>query len=130
MTSKALILAIDDEQYYLNELKYEFAGKNVELKTFLGPSSFEETATTEDIERAELILIDYDFRSCTSVDRDLPRYIKTCFKFSGKLALISLLEDFGEETEIIRSNYDAIFQKETFSWADIEKLLKKEQSLP
>lgn len=41
LTKKSLILAIDDEQLCLNELKYEFAGKDLELKTFLGPNAFE-----------------------------------------------------------------------------------------
>ena len=123
LTKKSLILAIDDEQFYLNELKYEFAGKDVELKTFLGHNAFEAYATSTDIENAKIILVDYDLRSCTSVEKDITRYVKTCFKFSGKIALISLLEDFGEDSDVIRKNYDAVFQKEKFSWNDVETLL-------
>lgn len=122
-SSKALILAVDDEPFFLNDLKYEFMGKNVELKTYLGHNEFEEQVSNNDIERASVILIDYDLRSCTSVDRDFPRYIRKHPNFKGKLALVSLHEDFGDHSKVIRDSYDAVFKKEDFGWEDVSTLL-------
>jgi hypothetical protein len=123
LKEKPLIIAIDDEQFYLDEIKYEFADRDVELITFLGPNIFEEQVKKTDIERSKLIIIDYAFETVTAVDRFIATYIRTAFNFTGKIVLLSLMDDFGDDTEIIKKEYDGILRKEDFSWEEIEKYL-------
>ena len=73
--TKPLLIAIDDEQFYLDEIEYALDGHDIEYMPFLGPSAFEEKATDGDLARAHLIVVDYDFRTRTAVDRD-SRYIR------------------------------------------------------
>jgi hypothetical protein len=124
LKAKPLILAIDDEQFYLDEIKYEFANKNVDLITFLGPNVFEEQVKKTDIERSQLILVDYAFATVTAADRLIATHIRSsAFKFTGKIVLVSLLDDFGDDNEIIKKEYDGIIRKEDFCWEEIEKYL-------
>ncbi len=116
-TQKKLLLAIDDQKFYLDEIGYELEGKNVEYKAFEGPSAFEEEADEEDVSRASLIFVDYDFQSCTAVDRDIVGYIKETFpRFNGKIVLLSLLDDFLEDNMTIKSKFDGTLNKKDLSW--------------
>lgn len=119
---KPLVLAIDDEQFYLDEIRYELSGKGVDLKLFRGPTDFGDNASKEDIEQAKLVIVDYDLGSDTCVEKRIAHYIRSSFKFSGKIILLSLLDDFGpKDNAIIKKDYDAVLNKETFSWSQIEK---------
>ena len=123
MSSKTtpVLIAIDDEQFYLEEIKMELLGHNVEYRPFVGPSAFEEDAREDDITRAKLILVDYDFRSCTALDRDLGGYIREKYPlFKGKIVLWSLLgEDLKNDAAIQRS-FDAVLCKKNLSWDQLQ----------
>lgn len=124
LTHKPLLLAIDDQRFYLDEIAYEIEGKNIEYKAFEGPSSFEEEAKEEDVNRASLIFVDYDFQSCTAVDRDIVGYIKETFpRFKGKIVLLSLLDDFLEDNKTIQNKFDGILNKKDLSWDRIKAYL-------
>lgn len=120
-----LIIAIDDDRFYLDELGYELQEQNVEYKTFLGPSAFEEEAKEADVSRAKLIIVDYDFRTCTAVDRDLVGYIRDTYPaFNGKIVLLSLLDDFLQDDELVRKRFDAVLNKRCeLCWDSIQVFL-------
>ncbi len=115
-----LLIAIDDEQFYLDELGYELQGQRVEYKTFLGPNAFEDGAKEADINRAKVIIVDYDFRTCTAIDRDLAGHIREKYpKFSGKIVLLSLLDDFLKDNDAVARSFDGVINKKGFSWEQI-----------
>ena len=123
--TKPLLIAIDDEQFYLDEIEYALDGHDIEYMPFLGPSAFEEKATDDDLARANLIVVDYDFRTCTAVDRDLVGYIRERFPdFRGKMVLLSLLDDFFEDDDVVRKKFDAVLNKrDDLFWEKIQAYL-------
>lgn len=123
---KPLIMAIDDSSYYLRDLEHEFNGKNVEFIGFQGPTAFEMEAKTDDINRAKLIIVDYDFKSCTAEDRDIPTYIREMYPdFIGKIVLLTLLDDFLRGNKAIEEKFDAILSKRRdLTWEKIQAFVK------
>lgn len=121
---KPSIIAIDDNQYYLNEISMEIDKEKYDLCTFLGPDAFEEDLLQQDIDRAKLILIDYDFRTCSVIDRGLVPYIREKYpKYKGKIVLLSVSEDFLQDKQIIDNQFDGIINKKGMSWNNFQKYL-------
>lgn len=122
---RPLLIAIDDQRFYLDEIAYEIEGKNVDYIAFEGPSAFEEDAQEHDINRASLIFVDYDFQNCTAIDRDVVGYIKETFPaFKGNIVLLSLLNDFLEDNSAIKAKFDGVINKSDLSWDTINTYLK------
>lgn len=120
-----IIMAIDDQKFYLDEIGYELRGKDIEYLPFLGPSIFEEDVREIDFDRTKLILVDYDFCSCTVMDRDLVGYIRDRYSnFKGKIVLLSLLADEAKNDEAVCNDFDAIVNKRDLSWELINSYLK------
>ena len=107
--TKPLLIAIDDEQFYLDEIEYALDGHDIEYMPFLGPSAFEEKATDGDLARAHLIVVDYDFRTRTAVDRDL-RYIRRGSRLQRQDGFIAASHDFFEDDDVVRK-FDAVLNK-------------------
>ena len=119
-----LLIAIDDQKFYLDEIAYELRGRDVDYRPFEGPSSFEELVATIDVNRAKLILVDYDFQTCTVMDCDLVGYIKEKYPdFTGKIVLLSLLDDFLSDNEAVNRNFDGIINKSDLTWDRIRQYL-------
>ena len=120
-----LLIAIDDEKFYLDEIGYELDGQNVEYLRFQGPNAFETEAQEADLNRASLIIVDYDFRTCTAVDRDLAGFIRDKFPgFKGKIVLLSLLDDFFQDNEAVKRSFDAVLDKRSdLAWERIQTYL-------
>lgn len=119
-----LLIAVDDQRFYLDEIGFELEGKNIEYRSFEGPSAFEEEALENDINRAALILMDYDFGTTTVIQRDLVGYIRDTYpNFSGKIVLLSLIGDLVRDEEAIRKDFDGIINKKDLTWNQIEGYL-------
>lgn len=115
---KSLILAIDDDLFYLNEIRLELEGK-ADYKLFQGPNEFEEYVDAKDVERADAIIVDYDYGNGTAVKSDIAGFIRKDLGYKGKLVLCSLHEDFREDNERIRREYDVVLHKRDLSWERI-----------
>lgn len=119
-----LLIAVDDQKFYLDEIGFELEGKNIEYRPFEGPSAFEEEALEDDINRAALILMDYDFGTSTVIQRDLVGYIRDTYpNFSGKIVLLSLIGDLVRNDEAIVKNFDGIINKKDLAWDQIASYL-------
>ena len=96
--------------------------------SFLGPNEFEQRITPEDIKRASLILVDYDYGSGTAIKSQLAEYIRNELNFSGKLVLCSLHEFFMKDEQKIRQDYDAVSHKRDLNWEKLAKLLESKEN--
>ena len=111
MHDKPVLIAIDDQRFYLDEIEFQVQGKNVEYRPFVGSTAFEDGASASDVKRAKLILVDYDFGRYTAMDRDIAGYIRAKYpEFGGKIVLLSLLED-------------AVINKKDLTWDSIAAYL-------
>lgn len=119
------IIAIDDQAFYLDEIARKLKKDDVSVIGFEGPNFFEEEASSEEIEASDIILMDYDFGSSTAVDRDLPRWIRSNFRFNGHMILLSLLDNFDSDEKYISANFDGVISKERLCWENIEKIVNK-----
>ncbi len=117
-------MAIDDQSFYLDEFALVIRGQNVECRYFKGPHAFQRDAIEQDVNRAKLILVDYDFRKSTAIDGDMVGYIKRTFpSFNGKIVLLSLIHDFLEDTDAIKSVFDGVLKKKGLKWDHINAYL-------
>ena len=118
MNQKPLVLVIDDEKFYTNDVALELDGR-ADVKGFVGPNEFEEHVTPEDIATASYILVDFDYQYTNAVDLGLAEYIRG-LGYKGKLILWSLFKEFDEDyTRKIRAHYDVILPKDSFSWQQL-----------
>ena len=125
MPAKPRILAIDDDRFYLNEMALELEGK-ANFKGFLGPNEFEDSVTDEDIESADVILVDYDFGRGNAVQSSLAGHIRKDLGFRGTLILWTLHESFsGDDRKLIDRDYEAVMNKKDFDWMKLSKYLNK-----
>lgn len=124
MARKPLILAIDDDQFYLDEIKMELED-HAACKVFRGPNEFEEDVTKDDIKNADLVIVDYDYGYGTAVRSQVAEYIRDYLNFRGKIVLCSLHECFNEDEEKIRQNYDVVIHKRDLSWEKMSQFLAK-----
>jgi hypothetical protein len=122
--SKPLILAIDDDQFYLDEIRMEIED-HADYKLFLGPNDFEQRITPEDIKAASLVLVDYDYGSGTAVKSQLAEYIRQELNFKGKLVLCSLHEFFMKDEKRVRQDYDTVLHKRDLSWEKLKGILEQ-----
>ena len=118
MEKKPLILAIDDDQFYLNEIKMEVEG-HADYILFQGPNNFEDNVSSTDVQNADLIIVDYDFGAGTAVKSGVAEYIRRDLGYNGKLMLCSLHEDFRENEAKIRKDYDVVIHKRDLNWSKI-----------
>ena len=124
MNVKPVLIAIDDQKFYLDEIEFQVHGKNLDYRPFVGSSEFEEEVSDEDVKRAKLILVDYDFGRYTAVERNIAGYIRTKFpEFGGKIVLLSLLEDVVRDTPAVRNSFDAVINKKNLTWDSIAAYL-------
>lgn len=122
MENKPLVLAIDDDTFYLEETRFEVA-PHAEVKLFQGPNDFEENVSEADIDRASIIIVDYDYGSGTAVKSDVAGYLRHNLGYRGKLVLCSLLEHFGEYDMKVRKEYDFVLHKRDLCWKRLFELL-------
>lgn len=122
MNKKPLILAIDDDPFYLNEIRLELEG-HADCKLFQGPNEFEELVTKEDILRASLIVVDYDYGAGTAIKSGIAGFVRNNLGYKGKLVLCSLHEDFREDEKQVRKDYDVVMHKRDLSWERLEQCL-------
>lgn len=113
--SLPMVLVIDDEKFYRDEVLLELKDRAI-VKTYLGPSDFEKNATKEDISKAAVILVDYDFKHANAIELRLSEKIRAS-DFKEKLILWSLFTEFEEIAEILKK-YDAVYEKSDFGWID------------
>ncbi len=123
MAKKPLIFAVDDDQFYLDEIRMEIE-KQANYKLFLGPNDFEQHVNPSDIQEVDLILVDYDYGTGTAIKSQMAEYIRNDLKFKGKLVLCSLHEYFLKDEEKIRKDYDAVLHKRDLSWERLEGILR------
>ena len=73
------------------------------------------TVTTEDIQSADCILIDYELGGATAIENELAQYIRS-LGYRKKLVLWSLFEKFGDDTVEIQKHYDGFILKDNLTW--------------
>lgn len=112
------ILAIDDDPEYLKDFSMALEGK-ANFKAFTGPCDFELNVNKDDIEQANLIIVDYHFNIGTSIDCDIAAYIRKQLGFKGKIILCSSCLDFKRDSENVKVAFDGIIPKETFNWESV-----------
>lgn len=122
MGKKPQIFAIDDDQFYLDEIQMEIE-PYADCRLFLGPNDFEQQVSPEDLKKVDLILVDYDYGTGTAVKSQIADYIRNDLLFEGKLVLCSLHEHFMKDEERIRKDYDAVLHKRDLCWERLERLL-------
>lgn len=115
------IIALDDQEFFLEEFMLEVEDKDVCLKTYSGIDEFEESVSCNDIKKTDLIIVDYDFgrKNYTAVDKGLVEYLKSEYDYGGKVILCSLHEEFGSEEEKILKDFDGVLPKRLFSWENL-----------
>ena|SRR3990167_9497272 len=124
METKPFILAIEDDEFYIKELHMELDGR-ADFKSFTSPSNFELQVTPEDIDKANLILVDYDYKTGTAVKSKLAEYIRQELDYKGKLVLCSLLSNFKQDNRKIRKDYDVVIHKKELSWEKLDQILNQ-----
>ena len=122
MEKRPLILAIDDDPFYLNEIKMEIE-EHADYIFFKGPNDFEQNAKEHDVKNADLILVDYDYGRGTAVKSGIADYIRKELGYRGKLVLCSLHEDFKENSAKVQKDYDLVMHKRDMSWRTISQSL-------
>lgn len=115
MKKKPHILVIDDDQFYLDHAKHELKD-HATYQLFLGPNDFEERVRQEDIDNADLVIVDYDFGTGTAIKSGIARYMRHNLGYKKSIALCSLHENFGEEDSHIKSEYNYVLHKRDLNW--------------
>ena len=122
MKKKPHILVIDDDQFYLDHAKFELKD-HATYQLFLGPNDFEERVKQEDIDNADLVIVDYDFGIGTAVKSQISRFIRDDLGYTKDLVLCTLHETFGEHEKKVKNDYDYILQKKDLSWVKISSII-------
>lgn len=119
-----LILMIDDDKFYLNELSFTVEGK-AKYKCFLGPNDFEKNVQPEDISLAKLIIVDYNFgkQLGTAISRQMSEYIRNMLGFKGKLVLCTVLGPYLKGNDEVKQAFDYVLAKQDLNWDVISKLI-------
>lgn len=112
------ILAIDDDPEYLKDFSMALEGK-ANFKAFTGPCDFEYNVKKDDIEQANLIIVDYHFKIGTSIDCNIAAYIRKKLGFKGKILLCSSHSDFKRDNENVKREFDGVIHKGTFDWDSV-----------
>lgn len=112
---KPYILAIDNDQYFLNEIGYEIKDK-AKYKSFLGPKEFADDVFPEDIQEANLILVDYNYPTGNAIKSKIVEYIKDILGFKGKVILFSHFNYFEENNQKVQDLFDGFILKGEFEW--------------
>lgn len=123
MSAKPYIIAIDDDQFYLNEAELELAGK-AQFRGFLGPNDFEELIDEQELAKADAILVDYEFAGGSAIQSGIADLIRNHLGYKGKVILWTLHPRFSEQDQKqIDVEYDAVIRKSEFSWQRLTSLL-------
>ena len=118
---KPLVLAIDDDLFYLNDVKEKLK------KYYRGPDDFFERANSHEISEATFVLVDFDYKISNALDLGLARFIRE-EGFAGCLAIWSLFSEFSSEQQaLIERDYDLCLCKEGFS---VDHLILKPMNDP
>ncbi|MFK7827065.1 MAG: hypothetical protein AB8G05_23180 [Oligoflexales bacterium] len=122
MKKQPHILVIDDDQFYLDHAKFELKG-HATYQLFQGPNDFEERVKKEDIDKADLVIVDYDFGTGTAIKSQISRFIRDDLGYAKELVLCSLHETFGDHEDRVKLDYDHVLQKKDLNWGKISSIL-------
>ena len=117
------VITIDDDSYYLDEIKEICQESHLKALCFEGPNEFEEKCSKEAIKSASLILVDFDFYTSTALENDIAGYIRDS-GYKGKMYLWTLHEEFDEDDrKKIASDFDGVINKREISGPKIQSLI-------
>lgn len=122
MKTKPHILFIDDDQFYLDHFE-KVIRDHATIDLFHGPTDFEKNISTQVIEKTDLVVVDYEFNGWTAVSNDIAGFLKNDLRYDGKIALFTLLREFGKDRSRIRKDYDYILHKKELNWPVLYQLL-------
>lgn len=118
------IIGVDDQRFFLNELKIDFEILKLEHYLYCGASKFEECVSKEILENSDYIFLDYELGTCTVVERKVTLFIRNLAPgFKGKIILMSLHSEFGKDSKFIESEFDSVVSKENLNRDYFRKLM-------
>lgn len=113
------ILIIEHDPYYIQEVD-EAIKEKATKRSFETPNIFQDRVTLEDIEKANLILIDYKYPQTNAIECGIVHYIKNTLKYKGKVVLFSQHRSFPKAcTTLIEKSFDGFISKSRIDWEAI-----------
>lgn len=125
MTKKPYIIAIEDDEWYSDFMKEEFA-EHANFRAFDSANEFEYEAdeNVEAIKRADLILVDWDLHDGKPGGCDLGRFIRQDLKYKGNLVLCTLHADTVRGDKKVTDHFDSVMHKRDLKWQSVVDLFE------
>lgn len=123
MSGKLLVAYLDDDEFYLEMIRELMEKSDFQVDIFSHPDDLAQLSP-EALSKYHGMILDYDLGGKTILEIGMPSFLKKNKLFSGKLILLSLLEEFGSEQSQVDLWFDEVLNKEKVDRKSLEAALK------